>query len=93
MLENISDINLKDQFKNNPKLKRTTYIVGALVVIVLGYFLYKQFVWNPANEKSKSAYYIGLNLADKDSTDAAINELTPVVKKFDGKICGEVAQF
>jgi predicted negative regulator of RcsB-dependent stress response len=93
MLENISDINLKDQFKNNPKLKRTTYIVGGLVVIVLGYFLYKQFVWKPANEKSKGAYYVGLNLADKDSTDAAINELTPVVKKFDGKIGGEVAQF
>ncbi len=93
MLENISDINLKDQFKNNPKLKRTTYIVGGLVVIVLGYFLYKQYIWNPANEKSKGAYYVGLNLADKDSTDAAINELTSVVKKFDGKIGGEVAQF
>lgn len=93
MLENISEINLKEQFKNNPKLKNTTYIVGGLVVIVLGYFLYKQFIWKPSNEKSKGVYYVGLNYADKDSTEAAINELTPVVKKYDGKIGGEVAQF
>ena len=34
-----------------------------------------------------------MNLAVKDSTDAAISELEGVVKKYDGKVGGEVAQF
>lgn len=93
MIENISDINIKEQFKNNPKMKMITYVVGGLVALVLIYFLYRQFIWGPANEKSKAAYYVGLNYADKDSTDAAITQLTPVVNKFDGKVGGEVAQF
>lgn len=93
MLENISGVNLKEQFKSNEKLRITTYVVGGIVVLTLVYFLYKQFIWGPANEKSKAAYFEGLNYADKDSTDAAIEVLKPVVKKYDGKIGGEIAQF
>lgn len=93
MLENLSGSNLKEQFKSNEKLRLVTYIVGGLVVVTLGYFLYKQFIWKPANEKSKAAYFAGLNYAEKDSTDAAIEALRPVVKKYDGKVGGEVAQF
>jgi len=93
MLENISGSSLKEQFKSNDKLRLTTYVVGGLVVITLGYFTYKQFIWGPANEKSKAAYFEGLNYADKDSTDAAIETLKPIVKKYDGKIGGEIAQF
>jgi tetratricopeptide (TPR) repeat protein len=93
MLENISGSSLKEQFKTNDKLRLTTYVVGGIVVITLGYFLYKQFIWGPSNEKSKAAYFEGLNYAEKDSTDAAIEVLKPVVKKYDGKIGGEIAQF
>jgi tetratricopeptide (TPR) repeat protein len=93
MLENISGSSLKEQFKSNDKLRMITYVVGGLVVIILGYFLYKQFIWGPNNEKSKAAYFEGLNYAEKDSTDAAIEALKPVVKKYDGKIGGEIAQF
>lgn len=93
MLENISGSNLKDQFKSNDKLRIITYAVGGVLILVLGYFLYMQFLFLPAEEKSKGAYYEGLNYAEKDSTDAAIESLTPVVKKYDGKIGGEVAQF
>ena len=93
MLENISGSNLKDQFKSNDKLRIITYTVGGVVVLILAYFLYKQFIWKPANEKSKEAYFEGLNYAEKDSTDAAIEALRPVVKKYDGKIGGENAQF
>ena len=93
MLENISGSSLKEQFKTNDKLRLTTYAVGGIVVITLGYFLYKQFIWGPSNEKSKAAYFEGLNYAEKDSTDAAIEVLKPVVKKYDGKIGGEIAQF
>lgn len=93
MLENISPEFLKDQFKSNKKLRLTTYIVGGLAIAVLGYFAYRQFIWNPANEKSKDNYYVGLNYAAKDSTDLAIDELNAHVKKYDGKVGGEVAQF
>ena len=67
--------------------------VGSVIVLILGYFLYKQFIWAPANEKSKDAYYAGLNYAAKDSVDQAIDELKPVVSKYDGKQGGELAQF
>ena len=46
-------------------------------------------MWKPDNEKSKDAYWIGLNYASQDSTDLAIDALKPVVKKYDGKIGGE----
>lgn len=93
MLENLSPQEFKNQFKVNKTLRMVTIGVGSIVVLILGYFLYKQFIWKPANEKSRDAFYVGLNYAAKDSTDAAINELTPVVKKHDGKDGGELAQF
>ncbi|MDX2361744.1 MAG: tetratricopeptide repeat protein [Crocinitomicaceae bacterium] len=93
MLEDISGEKIKEQFKTNNKLRMTTMIVGALVVIVLGYFAYRQLVYIPANEQSKDSYWPGLNFAAADSTDAAIDELSANVNKFDGKIGGEVAQF
>lgn len=93
MLENLSGQDLKEQFKSNKNLRMITIGVGSLVVIILGYFAYKQFIWKPANEKSKEAYYAGLNYASKDSVDVAIDELASVVKKFDGKQGGELAQF
>jgi len=68
-------------------------IVGGLLVLILGYFAYRQFIWSPSNEESKDSYWEGLNFAAADSTDAALDELSVVVKKFDGKIGGEVAQF
>ena len=70
-----------------------SYIGGGILVLVIGYFAYVQFFWKPANEKSKDAYWVGLNYAAADSTDAAIEELKPIVKKYDGKIGGENAQF
>ncbi len=93
MLEDISGDQIKEQFKSNKKLRLTTFIVGGLVVLVLGFFLYRQFVYLPANEKSKDAYWEGLNFAVTDSTEAAMDELSAVAKKYDGKIGGEIAQF
>jgi predicted negative regulator of RcsB-dependent stress response len=93
MLENLSSQDLKEQFKNNKNLRMITIGVGSIVVLILAYFAYKQFIWKPANEKSKDAYYAGLNYAVKDSVDLAIDELAPVVKKYDGKQGGELAQF
>lgn len=93
MLENLSPQEFKNQFKTNKNLRMISMGVGAIVVLILGYFLYKQFIWNPANEKSKDAYYEGLNYAAKDSTNQAIDKLKPVVSKYDGKQGGELAQF
>lgn len=93
MLENLSPQEFKRQFKTNKNLKMITIGVGSIIFLILAYFLYKQFIWKPANEKSKDAYYIGLNYAAKDSVDQAIDELKPVVNKYDGKQGGELAQF
>jgi predicted negative regulator of RcsB-dependent stress response len=84
---------IKKQFQENKRLKTATVAVVALVVIVIGYIAYKQLVFAPKEEKSLNAIYPGLNLAAKDSTDAAIAALEPVVKKYDGTKGGEIAQF
>ncbi len=93
MLENISAENIKKEFKSNKTARLVTYIVGGIVVLVLGYFLYRQFIWKPANVQSTEKGYAGLNYAFMDSTDMAIDELRPHVKKYNGKQGGEVAQF
>ncbi|MEY3236894.1 MAG: hypothetical protein RI883_995 [Bacteroidota bacterium] len=93
MLENFSVQELKKKFESNKNARLVSYIGGGILVLIIGYFAYVQFMWKPANEKSKDAYWVGLNYAAKDSTDAAIEELKPIVKKYDGKIGGENAQF
>jgi tetratricopeptide (TPR) repeat protein len=93
MLENLSTENLKEEFKKNKTARLVTYVVGGIIVLVLGYFLYRQFIWKPANAKSTEAGYLGLNYASMDSTDLAIDDLRATVKKYDGKQGGEVAQY
>ncbi|MNJ86093.1 Lipopolysaccharide assembly protein B [compost metagenome] len=84
---------IKRQFKENKKLRLITAVVIGFIVGVLGYILYRQFVYAPNNQKANEGYYRGLNLAAKDSVDAAITELEPFVKKNDGYQGGEVAEF
>lgn len=93
MIENISVQELKRKFDSNKKTRLIIYSAGGIIVLVIGFFAYRQFISKPANEKSKDAYWMGLNLATQDSTDLAIEELKPVVKKYDGKVGGENAQF
>ena len=93
MLEDINAEQIKNQFKTNKTLRFVTIGVGALIIAVLGFFAYKQFIWKPANEKSKENYWVGLNYAKVDSTEMAIDELKGQVKKYDGKIGGEISQF
>ena len=84
---------IKRQFKENKRLRLITAVVIGLIVGILGYILYKQFVYAPNNQKANEGYYRGLNLAAKDSVDAAIAELEPFVKKNDGYQGGEIAEF
>jgi predicted negative regulator of RcsB-dependent stress response len=92
MAKTSSSNNLKQQFKDNKQLRVITISIGAVIVILGGYLAYRQFVYGPKNEKSNEAYYPGLNYAAQDSTDRAIEELEPVVKKYDGTQGGENAQ-
>lgn len=93
MLEDITGQEIKDQFKKNKRLRIIAFSVGGVLLLVLGYFIYYQMFFIPANEKSKDAYWEGLNYAKADSTDIALEEFRSAVKKYDGKIGGEVAQF
>ena len=93
MLEDISGEQIKEQFKSNNKVRLISMIVGGLIIIVLGFFLYRQFMWKPANEKSKETNWAGINYAAKDSTALAIDELKAHVNQYDGKVGGEVSQF
>ncbi len=93
MLEDITTEQIKNKFKTNKVLRFTTIGVAVVALGVLGYFAYRQFVWQPANVKSMDNYWVGLNYAAKDSTDMALDELAGHKKKYDGKVGGEVAQF
>lgn len=93
MLENFTFDELKRQFETNKTLKLVTYAVGGVLILVVAYLLYYQFVMLPKDKKSEDAYWQGLNYAAKDSTDLAIQELNAQIKKFDGYKGGESAQF
>jgi hypothetical protein len=93
MFENFNLKDLKSQINTNKKTRLIVYSVGGFFILIILFLAYRQFIWGPSNEKSKDAYWVGLNYASKDSTDLAIDELKSVVKKFDGKIGGENAQF
>jgi tetratricopeptide (TPR) repeat protein len=93
MSDNFSLDTLKNRFSNDKRFKLITYIVGGVLVLVLAGLAYYQFVWKSTNDKSKDAYWKGLNYAAKDSTNLAITELTKTKKKYDGYIGGEIAQF
>ena len=93
MLEDISGQQIKDQFKKNKRLRIIAFSVGGVLLLVLGYFIWYQMFFLPANEKSKDSYWEGLNYAKKDSTEVAVEEFKAAVRKYDGKVGGEVAQF
>jgi tetratricopeptide (TPR) repeat protein len=84
---------LKQQFKENKQVKTATMIVGGLLVVILGYIVYRVFVYGPKNEKASDSYYEGYNLAEKDSTDAAITSLESTIRKYDGAENIEPAKF
>ncbi|XOV67480.1 MAG: tol-pal system YbgF family protein [Fluviicola sp.] len=93
MLEDISGQEIKDQFKKNKRLRIIAFSVGGVLLLVLGYFVWYQMFFIPTNEKSKDSYWEPLNYAKKDSTEVAIEGFRSAVRKYDGKVGGEVAQF
>jgi tetratricopeptide (TPR) repeat protein len=93
MANELNFSNLKQQFKDNKQVRTITYVVGGLLVLILGYIGYRQFIYGPKNEKAAEAYYEGYNLAEKDSTDAAITTLEASIRKYDGAENIEPAKF
>ena len=93
MSDNLSLEALKSKFENNSKIKIGTYVLGGLVVLILLYFSYRQFIVKPSNEKSNDGWWIAMNYITKDSTDQAIKLLVPFVKKYDGHVGGEIGQY
>lgn len=93
MLENINSETIKSQFKTNKKFRLITGLIIGIIIGVIGFLLYKQFIVKPKEVKSQDAYWAGMNFAVKDSTDAAIEELSATVKKYDGYTGGENAQY
>ena len=51
--------------KNNPLLKKGTIVAVALIVLVGGYFAYKQFVVKPADEKAQTQLTAGIELLNQ----------------------------
>ena len=93
MSDNLSLEALKSKFENNSKVKIGTYVLGGLVVLILLYFSYRQFIVKPSNEKSNDGWWVAMNYITKDSTDQAIKLLVPFVKKYDGNSGGEIGQY
>ena len=84
-MDNLSFEEIKSKFNSNKKFKITSYALGGIILLGLLYFLYRQFIWMPSNEKSNDSWWSGMNFIVKDSTNQAIKALEPVVKKYDGK--------
>ncbi len=101
MTDNFSFDDIKEKFKNNKFFRFGSIALSALLIGVVVFLGYRQFIWKPDNEKSKDAYYEPLNyiLKEQDPNDATvapkdpIKQLQSVVKKYDGKIGGEVSKY
>lgn len=93
MFDNLSGFDYRDALKHNKKFRNIIYAVGGVAVVAIGYVAYQNFIFGPANEKSKDSWYTSLNYAISDSVNLAIDEAQRGVKKYDGKIGGEINQF
>lgn len=93
MFENLSNFDYRNALKNKKAVRMGVYVGGGIIVAVALYFVYNFFIFQPENEKSKDVYYSALNYAVADSTDKAIEDAQRGVKKYDGKIGGEISQF
>lgn len=84
---------LIEKAKNSKTLKMVTIAVGAIALLVIFWFLYQQFIFKPANEKSKTAYWRAMVYLENDEQDNALEEFERVAKKYDGKVGGEISQY
>jgi len=102
MTENFSFDDIKEKFKNNKLFRIISIVVSALLLSLILFLGYRQFIWKPDNEKSKESYGVALNYIvrnqnnNTDTTSSAIDpikKLQKAVKKYDGKIGGEISKY
>jgi tetratricopeptide (TPR) repeat protein len=79
--------------KSSKTFKMVSIGVGVVALLVVLGFAYKQFIFNPANEKSKTAYWRAMVYLENNEPDNALEEFVRVAKKYDGKVGGEVSQY
>lgn len=85
--------NFLENLKNNKKYKFATYAIVGVLVIVAAYFLYKEYVYKPSNERSKTIYWPEMVMMQNDSLDFALDGFQSYAKKYDGKAGGEVSSY
>lgn len=79
--------------KNSKTFKMVSIAVSAIAVLILAWFMYKKFVFEPADEKSKTVYWQAMVHLENGDNDKALEEFGRIAKKYDGKKGGEVAQY
>lgn len=93
MSDYITKEELIEQFKGNKILKISTYAVGAIVAIALLVIGYKQFISGPKNEASRAEIADAIMLMEKDSVQAAIDELEYLTSEYKGYDGGQIASY
>ena len=105
MTENFSLKDLKQKFNENKSFRISTITIGAIAILVIGFLSYRQWMWKPDNEKSKETYFVALNAVANEGKNAVVDtskagsktdpikKLQKSVKKYDGKIGGEVSKY
>ena len=105
MTENFSLEDLKQKFNENKSFRISTITIGAIAILVIGFLSYRQWMWKPDNEKSKETYFVALNAVANEGKNAVVDtskagsktdpikKLQKSVKKYDGKIGGEVSKY
>ena len=105
MTENFSLEDFKQKFAENKSFRISTIAIGVLAILVLGFLSYRQWIWKPDNEKSKETYFVSLNAIANEGNNTVmdtsksgaktdpIKKLQKSVKKYDGKIGGEVSKY
>jgi len=84
---------LLSKAKESKTFKYVSFGVGAVAILVLLWFAYQQFIFKPANEKSKTAYWRAMVYIENGEPDNALEEFERVAKKYDGKVGGEISQY
>jgi predicted negative regulator of RcsB-dependent stress response len=84
---------LLKQAKESKTLKIASIVVGSIALLAIIWFSYKQFIFNPANEKSKTSYWRAMVFLQNDENDQALDEFKRIAKQYDGKIGGEISQY
>lgn len=93
MSEGISKEEIIEEFKGNKVLKYSTYGVGIIVLVVLGFLAYNRFIAGPKEESSKVEIADGIMYLEKDSIKEASNEFEYLAKEYKGYKGGELSKY